>query len=62
MNTYYAQILNNKVINIIVLNDPLLIPLFSKDFDFLIDLSKIDPKPSIDWNYDGKEFSPPSSL
>lgn len=53
----YAQILNNLVVNIIVIDDVELIPLFSEGFDYFIEIDNIIPQPQIDWLYDGNNFS-----
>lgn len=54
----YAQILNEVVQNIIVLNDDLLSELFSAGFDYFIRVDQINPMPCIGWGYDGDEFTP----
>lgn len=55
----FAQILKGLVVNIIVIDDPQQIPIFSKGFDALIPLLGLDPQPDIGWSFDGKLFSPP---
>lgn len=58
----YAQVLNNVIVNVIVLDDVSLIPVFTRGFDDLIEIS-VDPgSPSIGWIYDpnSNKFSPPT--
>lgn len=56
----YAQILKGIVQNVIVLNDPSLVPLFQQGFDFLVDVTQNPVSPG--WSYDGKNFSPPPPI
>lgn len=56
---YYAQIKDNEVKNVIVLEDPTLVDLFSENYDVLIDVSDLDQRPGPGWIYDGQTFSPP---
>lgn len=55
----FAQILKGLIVNILVINDPAQIPLFSQGFDALVPLLGLVPQPDIGWSYDGKNFSPP---
>lgn len=57
----YAQIKNNRVINTIILNNEELLPIFKQNIDDCIRIDEISPRPGIDWNYDGGEFSPPNN-
>ena len=58
-DTIYAQVLSGVVVNTIVLNDPTLIDVFTAGFDALINITSLDPQPSIGWGYDGTNFSAP---
>ena len=55
----YAQIKNSKVENIIKIEDISLLPLFSANFDDLVEIENLNPYPSIGWSYDGQNFSAP---
>lgn len=54
-----AQVKNGIVMNIIVLDDASLAPLFTEGFDSLIRVDQLQPYPSIGWTYDGTNFNPP---
>ena len=60
MDLIWAQILNGVVVNIIVLNDTTLIPIFTQGFDYLIEIDQLTPQPGIGWTYDGTNFTQPS--
>ena len=53
----YAQIKNGKVVNIIVLNDPELIPHFTKGFDELVEYKMDVGGPGPGWHYQKKKDS-----
>lgn len=53
----YAQIKDNIIINIIVLDDIELIPLFSKDYDHFIEVYAIPGNPGIGWVYNPESNS-----
>ncbi len=55
----YAQIKSGLVVNIIALDDSSLEPIFVQGFDYLINLTGMDPQPGIGWGYDGTNFTPP---
>lgn len=60
----YAQILNNIVQNIIILNNPNLVSVFTQDYDYCIRIDNISDingnDINIGWVYDGTHFSPPN--
>lgn len=56
---YYAQIKDGEVKNVIVLDDPTLISLFSEGYDAFIDVSDMQQRPGPSWTYENGEFSPP---
>lgn len=56
----YAQIKDQKIINIIILNDEELLDQFSEGFDFCLRIDELETIPQIDWNYEDEVFSPPS--
>lgn len=60
----YAQILNGKIVNVIVLNDDDLVSTFSEGFDFLIEIEQNPGDPGIGWRYDQDTgfSSPPSTI
>jgi hypothetical protein len=62
MDKIYAQILNGVVVNIIILNDSTLEPLFAQGFDACIQIDQLSPQPGIGWSYDGQSFTPPSQV
>lgn len=45
--------------NVIVLDDISLAPLFDDNFDSLVRVDNLSPQPGIRWSYDGEGFSPP---
>lgn len=53
----YAQILNGKIENIIVLDDVSLVPHFKEGFDDLVRIDNLVPVPVIGASYDGVNFS-----
>lgn len=59
----YAQIKDNIVSNIIILDDESLIPLFSEGFDLLMRVDQLGLYPSSGWGYDPdtQTFSPPTN-
>lgn len=54
----YAQIKENRVHNIIVLEDESLKSLFKQGFDELVRIDNLDPIPHIGWYFDGYIFMP----
>lgn len=54
----FAQIKDRKVINIIVLDDESLVPLFKEGFDHLVRIDHLEPVPHIGWHFDGYIFMP----
>jgi hypothetical protein len=54
----YAQINNNTVVNIIVLNNASQISTFSAGFQYFVQIDQLVPEPEIGWTYDGNIFSP----
>lgn len=59
-DTCYAQITAGVVVNIIVLNDPTLVSVFSAGFDAFVQVDQLVPYPAIGWTYDGTNFAPPA--
>jgi hypothetical protein len=57
----YAQILAGVIQNIIVLDDPTLISLFTEGFDYCIEIDSLSPQPGIGWLYDGTNFTDPNA-
>lgn len=55
----YAQIKDKILKNTIVLDNVNIVHLFSNGFDYCIDITEINPRPSIGWIYDNDTFSPP---
>lgn len=56
----FAQIKDGLIVNVIVLDDQSLLPLFSQDFDNIIPIDNKPGSPAIGWSYDPKQgFSPP---
>lgn len=56
----YAQIKNNSIKNVIILEDESLISLFEVGFDSCVRIDNINPVPAINWSYDGINFSAPT--
>jgi hypothetical protein len=54
---YYAQIKSGVVENVIKLDDVNLLPTFSSGYDSVIDITSLNPMPSVGWLYDGNNFS-----
>lgn len=48
----YAQIKNNLIVNVIVLNNANLVSLFTQGFDYCIRVDELDPEPCIGWSFD----------
>ncbi len=51
----YAQIKNNRISNVIVLNDISMEPLFLEGYDYLLRIDALIPQPQIDWIYSPEE-------
>lgn len=58
----YAQIKDGFVKNIIALDDTDLLSIFEDGFDYLVDITMIDPQPGIGWGYDGVNFIVPTPI
>jgi len=60
----YAQILNGIIVNIIDLEDPTLVPIFSEGFDSCLEIDNLSIVPNIGWYYDvpSTAFYPPETL
>lgn len=56
-DTIYAQVLGGVVVNIIVLNDLSLLPVFAQGYDFFIDVTNLPQYPGPGDLYDGKNFT-----
>jgi len=62
----YAQILENTIQNVIVIDDESIVSLFVVDFltqtpyDAVVRIDNVDPTPGIGWTYDGTNFNPPT--
>ena len=60
----YAQILNNKIVNTIMLDDASLLPLFSADqngnpYDSVVQIDTLSPQPGIGWTFNNVNWCPP---
>lgn len=57
----YAQVKDSKIVNVIILDDESLKPLFLEGFDYLVEISLDPGDPAIGWSYDpnSQTFSPP---
>lgn len=56
----FAQIKDGFIVNMIVLEDSSLLPLFSQDFDDVIQVDNKPGSPAVGWSYDPEQgFSPP---
>lgn len=55
----YAQIKSGLVVNVVVLDDASLIPLFSAGFDHFIQIDNLVGGPGKGWSYDGENFIAP---
>lgn len=58
MQWIYAQIKDGEIKNTIVA-DAEFIKEVASQWDFIIDITDMDPQPAIGWLYDGQDFSPP---
>ena len=58
MQWIYAQIKDGVVKNTIVA-DAEFVKEVASQWDFIIDITTLDPQPAIGWLYDGQDFSPP---
>lgn len=56
----YAQIKNGKIENTIVLDE--YSELFIEGYDHLIRIDTVEPRPGVNWTYDGNTFAPPESV
>lgn len=61
----YAQIQNQLIENIIVLNDTSLLPFFSNDtdgnpYEYVLQIDQLYPRPGIGWIFDGIMFYSPT--
>ena len=56
----YAQIKNNTVQNIIVLQDTSLVSVFTEGYDYCVRIDNLPEVPSIGWAYDGQNFIKPN--
>lgn len=54
----FALIKNGIIMNCIVA-DQGFIDLISSQWDYCIRIDEIDPRPGINWTYDGENFNPP---
>jgi hypothetical protein len=55
----YAQIKDQKIVNIIDLQDITLVPLFLDGFDDIVRIDLLDPTPGIGWSYVNGTFTAP---
>jgi hypothetical protein len=55
----FAQINNDYVKNVIVLDDESMASDFSAGFQAFVRIDLLDPMPGINWNWDGVNFSRP---
>lgn len=55
----FSQIQDGVIVNTIVLNDIDDLPLFMGDFDYVLQIDQLYPRPGIGWTFDGITFSPP---
>lgn len=61
----YAQIKDNVIKNVIVIEDISILDLFQSDpitqelFDSVIQIDYIQPRPGVGWTFDNIKFSPP---
>lgn len=62
MQRVWAQILGGWVTNTIVLDITTDQGLFSIGFDYLIEVTNMNPQPGIGWAYDGTSFSNPNNI
>lgn len=60
MEQYQACIKNNIIVNVIVCDDSFANTVLNKfNYDLIIDITSLDPRPGPNWSYDGSIFSPP---
>lgn len=55
----YAQIKDEIIQNVIVLDDMSLLDIFGAGFDAIVRIDQLNPMPAIYWTYDGSVFTPP---
>lgn len=55
----FAQIKENIVCNVIVLDDMDLISHFAESLTYIINITDMIPQPGIGWSYDGENFTAP---
>lgn len=55
----FAQINNNIVQNVIVLNDSSISSMFSAGYQYFVQVDQLVPQPEIGWTYDGTNFFAP---
>lgn len=58
----FAQINDNVIQNIIVLDNSSMSSIFSAGFQYFIQVDILNPQPDVGWTYDGTTFSPPMPI